>query len=203
MTDILTKKSSREIYCSIIHNRLYYLGSIWHRVCSQCKRLDEVILSAALHTLDWQSPTSSKHSSAQRASLTHCLIPHIDEHKKKLPCPSSSSSVPRPWSPQSSLSAFSSWRPGEVSSHSCQPPLPLPSPWLVNEASPSPFSSRPCRGELVSNTDLIKVLLWREADTPAENSGHESICFNLKNIRSSLPHSMVKLTWQSKCDVSY
>lgn len=80
------------------------------------------------------SPTNQ--SSAQVASSTT----QITAWAANLPCPSSSSSVLKPWSPRSSPSVVSSWKPEEVSSHSCRPPLPLQGPRLVNEASLSPFS---------------------------------------------------------------
>lgn len=80
----------------------------------------------------------------------------INKHKKrKLPCPSSSSSVPTPWSLRSSPSVFSSWRSREASSHSCQPPLPQPGPQPASEASPSPFSWGPCGRGL-----RLATLVW-------------------------------------------
>lgn len=79
---------------------------------------------------------------------------------KYLPCPSSSSSVLRPWSPQSFPSAVSSWRPVEASSHSCLPPLPLWGPQQEHESGLCPFSSGPCGWELLLEIDLICTNIW-------------------------------------------
>lgn len=77
-----------------------------------------------------------------------------------LPCPSSSSSALGPWSPRSSPSAASSWRPVEASSHSCLPPLPQWGPQQGRESGPCPFSSGPCGWELLWITDLTRMDIW-------------------------------------------
>lgn len=108
------------------------------------KNLHTLIPLATLRSPHWQRKRHDKHE----ATAQH------RQHKwaERLPCPSSSSSAPRPWSPQSSPSAVSSWRPAEASSRSCLPPPRLWGPQPANEASLSPFSSGPCRKVV---TDVI------------------------------------------------
>lgn len=123
---------------SVVSPQLYSKAKTRHQPSRLLNSFDNSAFTVLTEKAPWQTHS---HSSAQAAEKG------AEREKERLPCPSSSSSAPRPWSPQSSPSAASSWRPAETSSRSCLPPPRLRGPWRARGAGPSPFSLGPCRRE--------------------------------------------------------